>query len=43
MKKLIATIVAGLLLTSAGAFAADKHDCKTGYKWSDTKKECVKG
>lgn len=44
MKKMIATILAGMFLISAGAFAADtaKHECKTGYKWDMTKRECVK-
>jgi hypothetical protein len=42
MKKIIAAVVTGMLLMSAGAFAADKHECKTGFKWDATKKECVK-
>lgn len=42
MKKLIAALVTSMLFISAGAFAADKHDCKPGHKWDVTKKECVK-
>jgi uncharacterized protein YxeA len=42
MKKIITTVMAGLFLISAGAFAADKKDCKADQKWDATKKECVK-
>jgi hypothetical protein len=44
MKKIIAAVLTSMFLLSAGAFAADttKHECKAGYKWDMTKKECVR-
>ena len=42
MKTIIAAVLSTLFLISAGAFAADKHECKTGHHWDMVKKECVK-